>query len=184
MADERRNRRYRTAGSVAYQPEYERDNAVRQPARPQRGPEPVRHPRIQPRKKMAPRPTVKVRPQDAVAPFTVVGFAVALACALLLVMSSAQLAVVNNDIVDLQGQLSDLQEEERQLQAAYELVFDLEAIEARFTADGSMVRPGAGQMVYLDVSAEDSVVYYDGAADGLSGLIHRAEDFLTGFLPG
>ncbi len=194
MADERRtridraDRRYRTYGNVAYQAEYERDNAVRrgaaQPAeRPQRRPEIERRPRIQPRERAASRPVVKVRAQDAIAPFSVVGFAVVLVCALLLVAATAQLAVVNNDIVDLRAQMSDLQEEERQLQAQYETAFDLEAIEEMFTADGSMVRPGVGQTVYLDMSAGDSVVYYDGARTGLSALIRQAEDLLDGLLP-
>ena len=91
-------------------------------------------------------------------------------------------AVANNDIVDLRAQLSDLQDENRTLQAKYELVFDLESIEKQFLSDGSMVKPGAGQTVYLDLSGGDSVVYYDGAGDGLSGLVQRAEQFLGGLM--
>ena len=190
MADERRTRsgrtarRYRTYGNVAYQPDFERDNAVRQPdLRPQRRPEIERRPRVQPRERVAPRPTVRVRAQDAVAPFSVVGFAVVLVCALLLVMATAQLAVVNNDLVSLRGELAELQEEERQLQTQYEQAFDLEAIEAAFLSDGSMVRPGPGQVIYLDMTAGDSVVYYSAAGEGLSGLIRQAEEFLDGIIP-
>ena len=105
-----------------------------------------------------------------------------LVCALLLVVSSAKLAVLNNDIVNLRSDLLSLQDEGQRLQAKYELVFDLEAIEKQFLSNGSMVRAGAGQTVYLDLSAEDSVVYYDGAGDGLSALLQRAENYLSNLL--
>ena len=187
-AANRAERRYRTYGSLAYQPELERDNALRQPAvrtaqRTQRRPEIERRPRIQPRERVAARPQVRVRAQDAVAPFSVAGFAAVLVCALLLVMATAQLAAVNNDIVTLRSEMSGLQEEERQLQAQYEVAFDLEAIEAEFEGDGSMVRPGAGQTVYLDMGGGDSVVYYEGAGTGLSAFLQRAEDALSSLLP-
>lgn len=191
MATQRRSdtRRYRTNGNVAYQPEFEQE-PVQKPSRREqirgntvRRPEPARRPQPRPRRRPAVRPNIEVRPQSAVAPFTVVGLFVVLACTLLLVVSSARLAVANNDIVELRGQLADLQDEGRTLQAKYELVFDLEAIEKQFVSDGTMIRPGAGQTVYLDLSGGDNVVYYDGAGEGLSGLIQRAEQFLAGLLP-
>ena len=182
MATQRRRdtRRYRTDGSVAYQPEFEQE-PVRSPSRRERmNAVPVRRPR--PRRQPKVRPSVEVRPQGAVAPFTVVGLFVVLACTLLLVVSSAQLAVANNDIVELRTTLSDLQDENRGLQTKYELVFDLEAIEKQLLSDGSMVRPGTGQTVYLDLSGGDRVVYYDGAGEGLSGLLQRAERFFGDLL--
>lgn len=190
MAAERRKdtRRYRTNGSVAYQPEFEQESARRSSRRELvrgntvRRPEPARRPQPRPRRRPAVRPDVQVRTQSAVAPFTVVGLFAVLACAWLLVVSCAKLAVANSDIVDLRAQLSDLQDEGRTLQAKYELVFDLEAIEKQFLSDGSMVRPGAGQTVYLDLSGGDRVVYYDGAGEGLSGLLQRAERFFAGLV--
>ena len=190
MAAERRNdtRRYRTNGSVASQPEFEQASARRSSRRELvrgntvRRPEPARRPQPRPRRRPAARPDIQVRPQSAVAPFTVVGLFAVLACAWLLVVSCAKLAVANSDIVDLRAQLSDLQDEGRTLQAKYELVFDLEAIEKQFLSDGSMVRPGAGQTVYLDLSGGDRVVYYDGAGEGLSGLLQRAERFFAGLV--
>ena len=188
MAERRRSRRYRTYGNVAYQPEVEQE-PVRTPSRQEqvrgntvRRPEPVRRPRITPRKRPAARPDIQVRKQGAVSLFAVVGLFSVLACALLLVVSTAQLAVANNDIVDLRNELSSLQDENRMLQAKYELVFDLEAIEKMFLSNGSMVRAGAGQTVYLDLSAPDSVVYYDAAEEGLPGLLRRAEQYLSDLL--
>ena len=191
MASERRNsssRKYRTYGSVAYQPEFEQAPAHAPSRRGQRAGNPVRRPeqprrpQIRPRRQPVVRPSVQVRTQSAVAPFAVVGMFAVLVCALLLVVSSAKLAVLNNDIVNLRSDLLSLQDEGQRLQAKYELVFDLEAIEKQFLSNGSMVRAGAGQTVYLDLSAEDSVVYYDGAGDGLSALLQRAENYLSNLL--
>ena len=189
MADQRRSRRrYRTYGNVAYQPELDPEPA-RSPSRREqirgntvRRPEPVRRPRIVPRKRPAVRPDIQVRTQSAFSPFAVAGLFSVLACTLLLVIGTAQLAQVNNDIVDLRGDLAGLQEESLTLQARYELVFDLEAIEKMFLSDGSMVRSGTGQTVYLDLSAPDSVVYYDGAGEGLSSVIPRLERYFADLL--
>ena len=190
MADRRRNsrRRYRTYGNVAYQPEVEQE-PVQTPSRREqvrgntvRRPEPVRSPRIVPRKRPAVRPDIQVRTQSAFSPFAVVGLFSVLVCTLLLVVSTARLAVAHNDIVDLRNELTGLQDESRLLQARYELVFDLEAIEKMFLSDGSMVRAGAGQTVYLDLSAPDSVVYYDGAGEGLPALIQRLEQRIDDLL--
>ena len=85
-------------------------------------------------------------------------------------------------IVDLRSSLADLQDEGRVLQAKYELEFDLEAIERQFLSNGAMVRMGMGHTVYLDLSAADSVVYYDGAGEGLSALLQKAENFLSDLL--
>lgn len=180
MATERRTRRYETFGSAAYQPEYERGSAA--PARRAPQAEPVRRPRVQPRTRTVARPQVEVRPQGAVAPFAIAGFMAVLLCALLLVMSSAQLAMVNDETVTLRSTLSELQAEEKVLTAQYELAYDLTAIEEMLTADGSMVKAAAGHTVYLDLSGGDNVVYYESAQQGLSGLIRRVEQLLTGLL--
>lgn len=190
MAAQRRNgtRRYRTSGNVAYQPEFEQER-VRESSRggqvrgnTVRRPEPRRRPQPQPRRRPAARPSIQVRPQGAVAPFTVVGLFAVLACTLLLVVNCARLAVANNSIVELRGDLAQLQDENRVLQARYELLFDVEEIERQFLSDGSMVRSSPGQTVYLDLSGGDSAVYYEGAGSGLSALLQRAEQFFAGLL--
>lgn len=186
MAQQRnqRNRRYRTNGNTAYQPDYEREASRRSQtsAAPARKPQQPKRPQIRPRRRPVKRPDIQVRTQTAVSPFAMVGLFAVLACALLLVISTAQLAMVNNDIVDLRSTLSDLQDEGRTLQTKYELEFDLDSIERQFLSDGSMVRAGTGQTVYLDLSEQDSVVYYEGAGDGLSAWLQKAEQFFAGLL--
>ncbi len=180
MANQRRTRQYETYGSLAYQPEYQRGTAA--PARRARQPERVQRPRVQPREQVAVRPQVEVRKQSAVSPFAILGFAAVAICALLLVMTSARLAMANDEIVDLNSQLSQLKTEEKILTAQYELTYDLAAIEAMLTADGSMVKADSAHTVYLDMSQGDNVVYYQAAEDGVSGLIRRVEQFLSGVL--
>ena len=184
----RSRRRYRTDGNAALQPEVEQEPA-RSPSRREqirgntvRRPEPVRVPRTVPRRRPAPRPDVQVRTQSAFSPFAVVGLFSVLVCTLLLVISTAQLAEVNNEIVDKRSELASLQDESLMLQAKYELVFDLEAIEKMFLSNGSMVRAGTGQTVYLDLSAPDSVIYYDEAGEGLPALLQRLEQRLGDLL--
>lgn len=180
MANQQRARRYETYGSAAYQPDYERGSAAT--VRRARKPERVERPRVQPRERIAARPQVEVRRQSAVAPFAIVGFAAVALCALLLVMTSAQLAMVNDETVTLRSTLSDLKSEEKVLTAQYELAYDLASIEARLTADGSMVKATSGQTVYLDLSQKDNVVYYEAAEQGFSGMIRQVEEFFSGVL--
>lgn len=181
MASERRTTQYRTYGSAAYQPEYE-GNTVRRGGQRTRREEPVRRPRVQPRTQPVSRPSVEVRQQGAVAPFAIVGFVAVVLCALLLVMTSARLAVVRDETVALRSTLAELQEEQKMLLAQYELAFDLAEIEDMFTSDGSMVKAGSGQTVYLDLSEGDNVVYYEAASNGLSGLIRQVEEFFSSLL--
>lgn len=180
MANERRTRRYDTYGSLAYQPEYQRGTAA--PARRAHEPEREHRPRVQPRTQSAARPQVEVRTQSAVAPFAIIGFVAVALCALLLVMTSAQLAMTNDEIVTLNASLSELQSEEKVLMAQYELAFDLTAIEEQLTSDGSMVKASSGHTVYLDMSEGDNVVYYANAETGISGLVRQIEQFLTDLL--
>lgn len=178
MANERRTRKYDTYGSLAYQPEYQYGTAA--PARRAREPERERRPRVQPRTRTASRPQIEVRQQSAIAPFAILGFVAVALCALLLVMSSAQLAVANDEIVSLTSELADLKSEEKLLTAQYELVYDLPAIEEQLISSGEMVKASSAQTVYLDMSEGDSVTYYAAAESGFSGFVRMIEQLFGG----
>ena len=75
--------------------------------------------------------------------------------------SYAQLVVVNDKVVELRNELSELQSEETQLKAQYELAYDLGTIEQSVTAAGQMVKPQADQVFYVDLAEPDSVVCFD-----------------------
>jgi len=174
MADERK-RRYASYGNVAYQPELE-GSRRREAERPHQ------RPRVQPRERVAERPKVQVRQQGAVSLFAIVGFTAVIAAVFLLLSTGIQLAVVADETFDLQDQLEDLKEEEKKLQAEYELTYDLSKIEEQMTTTGAMVRAGAANTVFLDLAETDSVVYYDEAASGITGIVDRIEQLLHDFL--
>lgn len=163
-----RQRTYQTYGSVAYQDIYD-GSAVRAPRRqevPQRQPRPEERPRVQPRERVRERPRVEVRQQGAVSPFAIIGFMVVALCTALLVISYAQLAIINDQTVQLKNELEELKTAETVLLAQYELAYDLSAIEQQFTSDGSMIKLQPDQITYLDISAPDSIVIYDDSGTG------------------
>lgn len=176
-----RRRRYNapraTYGSVAYDLDYA-DTA----ARPLRGGEQTRtRPLVRPRERAAVRPKARVREAGAVSPFAVVGFLAVGVFAVLVLMSSIQLTTLSDDIASLKSDLSELEEQEAYLRTQYELAFDLGAIEGAVTADGSMVKPQAGQILYLDLSEPDSVVLFheeETPVQGVSGAIQGIEEIL------
>jgi len=176
MADDRK-RRYASYGNVAYQPEPEETSSRRREAE-----QPRHRPRVQPRERVAERPKVQVRQQGAVSLFAIVGFVAVIAAVFLLLSTGIQLAVVADETFDLQDQLADLKEEEKKLQAEYELAYDLTAIEEQMTTSGAMVRVSAANTVYLQLSETDSVVYFEEAASGITGVVDRIEQLLHDFM--
>ena len=176
-----RKRRYNTPratyDSVAYDLSYT-DTA----ARPLRGGEQTRtRPLVRPRERAAVRPKARVREAGAVSPFAVIGFLAVGVFAVLVLLSSIQLTALSDDIAGLKSSLSELEEQENYLRTQYELAFDLASIETAVTADGSMVKPQAGQILYLDLSEPDSVVLFgqeETPAEGISGALRGIQNIL------
>ena len=143
---------------------------------------------VAPRPKVRPRPNVKeltrphveARPAGKVSPFAVIGFAAVLALAVCILMNYVTLSALADETVELNTQLSQLQNEEATLLARYELAYDLGAIESAVTADGSMSRPQPGQMIYVDLTEPDSVTVYDQGET--PGFWDSVEEFIGGIL--
>ena len=138
-------------------------------------------PKARPRERALTRPKVRVREAGQISVFAVVGFLAVGVFAVLLMLSTVQLTMVSDEVISLRSQLSDLQSEEAKLMAQYELAFDPSTIEEKVTADGSMVKPAAGQIYTLDLSESDSVVYYDQESTGGS-LLDTVRDMIDGAL--
>lgn len=174
MAEQNRRRKtYQTYGTLAYQTRFD-GNTVRAP-RPQKveQPRPQSRPRVQPRRRVRERPHVEVRQQGAIAPFAILGFLSVAICAMFLVMSCAQLAILNDQTVQLKNELEELKSTETVLLAQYELSYDLAAIEQQLTSDGSMTKLQPGQVTYLDVSEPDSLHIYDTTSKGVDGILNQ-----------
>ena len=177
MASRHRNHTpaYSSYGSVAYAPVYD-GSAVRAPGR-----EEVLQPkpRVRPRERSLTRTRVQVREAGQVAPFAVIGFLAVGVLAALLLLCYTQFAVVNDQVIHLRNELSDLQAENVTLSAQYERVFDMERIQA--AVGDTMIRPTQDQIVYVDLSQPDSVVLYgQDSAKGMSGLLQGIQEIVTG----
>jgi len=147
---------YGTYGSVAYAPVYD-GSAVRAPRQGEaaRRRQAVRERR---QERALTRAQVQVRQAGQVAVFAVVGFLAAAVFAALLLLSHVQLTVANGETARLRADLEALQAEHATLTAEYEKLFDLETIEA--AVGDTMVRPTGDQVVYIDLSAPDTVEVY------------------------
>ena len=178
-AAQRRTSRYEVYGNVAYDPVWE-GGAVAAPAP---GRQEVLRPRpnVRPKERTLARPRVQVREAGKVSPFAVVGFFSVVVMAVLVLMCCVRLTVLNDESVQLRNQLSQLQAEEADLLARYELAYDLQAIEADLLASGAMVRPTSDQVVVLDLSEPDNVVVYD-RAEGAGSLLDSVKDFIGDLL--
>ncbi len=161
---------YGTYGSVAYAPVYD-GSAVRVP---RQGAEYRRRQAARVRERTFARAQVQVRQAGQVAVFAVVGFLAVAVLAALLLLSQVRLTVANGELTRLRGDLEDLQAENATLTAEYEKVFDIATIEA--AVGDTMVRPTNDQVVYIDLSAPDTVEVYgrEAAYEGPLGALRSA----------
>ena len=171
---------YRTSGSVAYAPIYE-GNTARAPRREeelQRTPRPKQREQVRRHERVR----IEVRQAGVVAPFAVVGFLAVAVFAIMLITSYTQLMVASNEMVSLRRELSSLKEENITLSAQYEKVFDLATIQA--AVGDTMIRPTGDQVVYIDLSAPDTVTVYGepSVADGLQSLLDGVEDVFSSII--
>ncbi len=178
-AEQRRTSRYEVYGNVAYDPVWE-GGAVAAPA-PERQEVLRPRPNVRPKERTLARPHVQVREAGKVSPFAVVGFLSIAVMAVMLLMCCVRLTILNDESAHLRNQLSQLQAEEADLLARYELAYDLQTIEAELLSSGAMVRPAGDQMVVLDLSEPDNVVVYD-QSEPTDGVVSGIKDFLGDLL--
>ena len=171
---------YSTYGSAAYSPLYD-GNAVRVPRREEEY-IPVPQPKRREQVRRHERARVEVRQAGQIAPFAVVGFLAVAVFAIMLITSYTQLMVASNEMVSLRRELSSLKEENITLSAQYEKVFDLATIQA--AVGDTMIRPTGDQVVYIDLSAPDTVTVYGepSVADGLQSLLDGVEDVFSSII--
>ena len=137
---------YRTNGSAAYDLHSVRDNTAR----------PLRQPERLPDAPERAKPVRRVKTRLAIAPFTVLGTAVAVVMLFLVIFSYVRLYEAQSAVSDLKKTKTLLTEEQQRLRSQYENSLDLEAIEARALELG-MRQPLPSQIVYVEVAAGDSV---------------------------
>lgn len=132
-------------------------------------------PQVRPQKGALVRPRVQVREAGMVSIFAVAGFLAVGLFAVLLLFSHIQLNAISENMVELRGQLSQLQDEEAKLRTQYELAYDLSSVETFATTEGGMIKPQNGQIFYVDLSEPDKVQFFDEEApgEGAAGALAR-----------
>ena len=137
---------YRTNGSAAYDIRTVKENTARPLERPERLPDAPQRTK----------PLTRVKTKLAIAPFTVLGTAVAVVMLFLVVFSYVRLYEAQSAVGELKDTKSTLSEEQQRLRSQYENSLDLAAVEARATELG-MRQPLPAQIVYVEVAAGDTV---------------------------
>lgn len=101
-----------------------------------------------------------VHPWQA-APALVGAILLVAAVVVLILVSYAQLVLVNDELVELRSELSELKSEETKLMSQYELAYDLQEIETQMLSAGKMNKVKNWQTYTLELSEPDSVEYYN-----------------------
>lgn len=140
---------YRTNGSAAYDIHAMQENTARPLRKPERLPDAPAH--VQPAR--------REKTRLAIAPFTILGTAVAVVLLFLVVFSYVRLYETQSTVGELKEQQAELTEQQQRLRSQYENALDLPAIEARAKELG-MREPLASQIVYVEVAAGDSTEVY------------------------
>lgn len=134
---------YRSNGSAAYDI---RANTARPVERPERLPDAPQRTK----------PVRRVKTKLAIAPFTVLGTAIAVVMLFLVVFSYVRLYEAQSQVSELKDQKTELTTQQQRLRSQYENSLDLSAIEMRAKELG-MRQPLASQIVYVEVAAGDTV---------------------------
>lgn len=157
---------YRSNGAAAYDIHANTAQPIERPERLPEAPERAR-------------PARRVKTKLAIAPFTILGTAIAVVMLFLVVFSYVRLYEAQSQVSDLKDQKAELTTQEQRLRSQYENALDLSAIERRAKELG-MRQPLASQIVYVEVASGDTV-QLDTAPEERN-LIERVYDAFYGVI--
>ena len=146
--------------------------------------EPAVQPKAQPRTQTQTQTRVRTRARHAVhtrqsiAPMSIVGMLAAAFLVVIAILAQAQIVGISAKSVELQNQLSELEEKQSKLRIAYESAFNMAEIEEYAIHVLGMQRPRADQIFYIDTSSPDKAVVV--AAGNNDGFVDRVSDYLSG----
>ena len=165
--DKFRTRRFEIHGTAAYD--------VRSTA-------PQRRPVVLPEEKEVPVRVRRVRASVRVSPFVVLGTAVAVFLAALVIFGYVRLYEASTEVADLERQLSSLELERSRLESKYENEVSLAQIEEQAEALG-MTKPKAGQTISLNLGGGDHAEITPAEHTNVLAAAYRAiRDSITAFL--
>ena len=94
------------------------------------------------------------------APVLMLGILAVAAVVVMTLVSYAHLVMINDQVVGLRSELSQLQTEQTKLLAEYELAYDLQEIESQMLASGQMNKIQSWQSYTLELSEPDEVEFF------------------------
>ena len=152
-----------------YPEEYAESEQVEQPkARPQ----------AQTRTRVRTRARTAAHARQSIAPLSIVGVLAAAFLVVVAILAQAQMVGISSTSVELQNQLTQLEERQSKLRIEYESAFNMEEIEEYAIQTLGMQKPRADQVCYIDTSSPDkAVVVASGESDG---FVDRVSDYLSG----
>lgn len=161
-------------------------NAALQMAPPTAAEQPPREEKREPAGTTKPAAEPKPKHDWKAVPWVVATIFVVAAVVVMILISYAQLVMVNDEVVSLRSELSQLQAEETQLMAQYELAYDLQEIESQMVSSGTMSKIQGWQTYTLELSEPDSVEYYQGwdikerVTDLAKDLVTAVKEYFAG----
>lgn len=178
MAATAANRKY-GQGAVYGSLAYDFNNPELYPEEYSTAPTPTARPQTQTQTRVRTRARVAVRSRQSIAPTSILGVLVAAFLFVTAIMAQAQLVALSAQSVNLEQELSQLEEQQAKLRISYESAFNMSDIEDYAVKSLGMQRPRADQIFYIDTAAPDKAVV---VAEGESGsLVDQVSDFISGF---
>lgn len=128
---------------------------------------PLVKPRNTTREQVQSRVRVNLRPKEEYSVFPAIGMACVALMAVLIILGYSQLDGIYAQTVQAREELNTLQQEEVNLLAQYEEVFDRAALESAVIASGAdLTEARSEQKIYVDLSEPDNAVVYGGDSKG------------------
>lgn len=134
---------------------------------------PLVRPRNTTQEQVQARVRVNLRPREEYSLFPAIAMACVAVMAMLIILGYSQLNSIYAQTVEAREELTALQQEEVNLLAQYEEVFDRAALESAVIASGAnLTEARSEQKIYVDLSEPDNAVVYNEANGGglLGGL--------------
>lgn len=128
---------------------------------------------------------VVVRARAEISVVAVLGFVAVLALLVMVISGYVRLYELSSVHADLNTELTALQAEQDRLQASYESKLDMDQIESVAAGQLGMHLPTEKQIVYLDMSGEDSAVVYDSDTMGVQSVLQALKNgfgYLTDYI--
>ncbi len=117
-----------------------------------------------------------VRARAEVSALAVLGFVLVLALLVMVISGYVRLYELSSQNAALTDELTALQEEQDRLEASYESKLDMEQIKTVAASELGMKVPTEKQIVYLDMSGEDTAVVYDSDDMGVGSVLRALKN--------